>query len=129
MVALCNKSRLEPNDPPCHADQVKGKTTFACMVCTTNRAPPANLQVGRVDEDAGSVTSSHTASGGRRSSGRRVTFSPPDKGEKEPQEDNFLQVPGNLNPDPYATCHLAYTECRIRLGRTGRRCLQTCIDS
>jgi hypothetical protein len=49
------------------------------------------LQASRGDDETGSVTSSHTVSGGRRS-GRRVTFSPSDKEEREPQEDNFLQV-------------------------------------
>ena len=49
------------------------------------------MQAGRGDDDAGSVASGHTASGSRRS-GRRVTFSPSDKDDKEPKEDNFLQV-------------------------------------
>lgn len=95
LPTLCNsyshiyRQEQKKGDP---ANNFIHQFTFAYTVCITVRPTRLGLQVGRVDEDAGSVTSSHTISGGRRSSGRRVTFSPPDKGEKEPQEDNFLQV-------------------------------------
>lgn len=71
-------------------------SVWLCVCDVYSRASP-DVQASRGDQETVSISGSRTASGGRRS-GRRVTFSPPDKGEKEPQEDNFLQVHCSFQP-------------------------------